>query len=731
MQNQLSGQIERITYTNDENGYTIAKVKVSGHRDLVTVVGNLMSPSAGEILEMRGKWSTHPKFGEQFNVEQYKTTMPATVFGIKKYLGSGLIKGIGPVMAGRIVKRFGKDTLDIIEKDFDRLTEVAGIGKKRIMMIRLAWDDQKEIREVMVFLQSHNVSAGYAVKIFKEYGDQSIAVVRENPFRLAMDIYGIGFVTADRIAAQMGFAKDSPQRVEAGIIYVLSQLSDEGHVYYPLEPLVKKAMEILEVAPKIIDVCLENLVLLEKIVIEDLISGKGPAGDNGKGVYLAGFHVGETGTARNLSKLAGIPPPFSPMNPEKAVKWVESQLDIRLAEKQIEAVKYALSHPVMVLTGGPGTGKTTIINAILKIFVRINKKVLLAAPTGRAAKRMSETSGHEAKTIHRLLEFSMQKGGFAKNDGNPLDCDVLIIDETSMIDSLLMYHLLKAVSTGCVLILVGDVNQLPSVGAGNVLRDIIGSGCFPVVSLNEIFRQARSSRIITNAHRINRGKMPEIQLHPDEESDFYFIHQEDPEKVLDIILEMVSTRIPKRFGFHPVDDIQVLTPMHKGLVGAGNLNTRLQEALNPGGTGITRGGREFKTKDKVMQIRNNYDKEVYNGDIGRIFRIFPEEQEVVVVFDQRKVTYDYSDLDELMPAYAVSIHKSQGSEYPVVVVPLMTQHYILLQRNLVYTAVTRGRKLVVIVGTKKAMAIAVNNNKTKMRHTQLAQRLVRNMGAYA
>ncbi len=724
MQTQLSGQIERITYTNEENGYTIAKVKVAGHRDLVTVVGNLMSPTVGEILELHGTWTTHPKFGEQFRVEHYKTKMPATVFGIKKYLGSGLIKGIGPVMAGRIVKRFGKKTLDVIEEDIDRLMAVEGVGKKRVLMIKQAWADQKEIREVMLFLQSHNVSAGYAVKIFKQYGDQSIAVVRENPFQLAMDIFGIGFVTADRIAAQMGFAKDSPRRVEAGIIYVLNQLSDEGHVYYPMNLLVEKTMEILEVDREIIFICLENLVSSEKIVIEDLITDNPAFGENSRGVYLAGFHVGETGIARFLSKLAGAPFPFPHVDGEKAVKWVETQLNIRLADKQIEAVRYALSHPVMVLTGGPGTGKTTIINAILKIFLRLKKKVLLAAPTGRAAKRVSETSGHEAKTIHRLLEFAMQKGGFAKNDRNPLDCDVLIIDETSMIDTILMYHLLKAVSAGTVLILVGDVNQLPSVGAGNVLKDIIRSGCFPVVTLNEIFRQARASRIIINAHRINNGKMPEIKLSRDEESDFYFIHQEDPEKVLDIILEMVSVRIPKRFGFHPVDDVQVLTPMHKGLVGAGNLNIRLQQVLNPKGTGISRGGREFKVNDKVMQIRNNYDKEVYNGDIGRIFRIFPEEQEVVVVFDHRKVIYDYADLDELAPAYAISIHKSQGSEYPAVVVPILTQHYILLQRNLVYTAVTRGKKLVVLVGTKKALAIAVNNNNPQERYTHLKQRLI-------
>jgi len=719
MLTELSGQIERITYTNEENGYTIAKVKVYGHRDLVTVVGNIVAPTPGEILYMRGVWTHHPKFGEQFKVDQYETKVPATVYGIKKYLGSNLIKGIGPKMAGRIVKKFGKKTLDVIEEEAERLAEVEGIGEKRTAMIRKAWDDQKEIRDVMVFLLSHGVSSGYAIKIFKAYGNRSIAVVKENPYRLAMDIFGIGFVTADQIAEKLGFDKDSPHRIEAGIIYVLNQLSDDGHVYYPDELLLAKCMENLQVDREIIAPSLKNIALSDKIVIEEITE---TLEKNHNAVFLTKFHTSETGIARLLAALLNAPASFRKIDTEKAVKWVEPQLDITLAEKQVEAIVNALKNRVMVLTGGPGTGKTTIINAMLKVFSRLKQKSMLAAPTGRAAKRMSETTGHEAKTIHRLLEFTLQKGGFQKNDQNPLGYDVLIIDEASMIDTILMYHLLKAVKPGTVLILVGDVNQLPSVGAGNVLNDIIASGAIPVVALNEIFRQARTSRIITNAHRINNGKLPIISP-PEPKSDFYFIEQEDPEKVLKIILEMIKVRIPHSFKFDPVNEIQVLTPMHKGLVGAHNLNTQLQKELNPQGAGIIRGGREYRVNDKVMQIRNNYDKDVFNGDIGRIFRIFPDEQEVVIAFDDRKVTYDYSDMDELMLAYAISVHKSQGSEYPAVIIPILTQHYILLQRNLIYTAVTRGKKLVVIVGTKKALAMGVNNDKTQKRFTYLKNRL--------
>ncbi len=722
MLTELSGQIERITYTNEENGFTIARVKVHGQQDLITVVGYLMSPTSGETLNLKGEWVNHPKFGEQFKVAEYKTTVPATVFGIERYLGSGLIKGLGPIMAGRIVKKFGKKTLDVIEKDIEKLGTVEGIGEKRINMIQQAWDEQKEIRNVMLFLQSYGVSSGYATKIFKQYGNRSVAVVTENPYRLARDIFGIGFLIADGIAEKLGVQKDSPLRVEAGILYVLQQLSDEGHVFYPYESLVKKSREILGVEKDVVVEALGSLAMDKRIIIEDINESIDEFKANNKGVYLAKFHLCETSIASRLKTLLTAPKSIRNVTVENALHWVQGQLDIALAENQAQAIRCALENKIMVITGGPGTGKTTIINAILKIFSRLGVRTLLAAPTGRAAKRMSETSGHEAKTIHRLLEYSFTQGGFQKNEEKPLNCDLLILDEVSMIDTILMHHLLKAIPTFATVVLVGDVNQLPSVGAGNVLNDIIASGTVPVVELNEIFRQAQESRIVVNAHKINSGILPTFE-HPEPGNDFYFIQQEDPEKVLEIILELTKTRIPRHFALDPVDDIQVLTPMHKGIVGSGNLNMALQESLNPSQEMITRGNRNFKVNDKVMQIRNNYDKEVFNGDIGRIADIRQEDYETTVTFDGRDVIYGFSDLDELVLAYAISVHKSQGSEYPAVVIPVVTQHYVLLQRNLIYTAVTRGRNLVVMVGTRKAFAMGVNNDKTQKRFTYLKHRL--------
>jgi exodeoxyribonuclease V alpha subunit len=720
----LQGQIERITYTNDETGFTIAKVKVYGHLDLVTIVGNLMAPTPGEIIRMRGEWTNHPKYGEQFRVVEYKSMVPASIYGIQKYLGSGLIKGIGPIMSERIVKRFGKETLNVIEEEIERLNEVEGIGEKRIEMIRRAWAEQKEIREVMIFLQSHGVSSGYATKIFKQYGNRSIEVLRENPYRLATDVFGIGFVTADRIAERLGFGKDSELRAEAGILYVLHQLADEGHVYYPYELLKKECEKVLGVEQGVIEKALVRIALDKRIIIDDLNPDIKDLEGKGKGVYLAKFHLSETSISHRLKTLIDTPKSIRKIDVERALEWVQRQLSINLVKKQVEAVKSAIENKVMVITGGPGTGKTTIINAILMIFRRLGAKVVLCAPTGRAAKRMSETTGHEAKTIHRLLQYNIQDGGFMKNNENPLDCDLIVVDEASMIDTILMHHLLKAVPLHATLILVGDVNQLPSVGAGDVLRDIIKSGLVPVVELDEIFRQARESLIIVNAHKINKGILPSLK--PSREGklqDFYFIQQEDPEEVLNAILDLVKVRIPNRFDLDPVQDIQVLTPMHKGIVGAANLNTELQKALNPAKAEIVRGNRSFRIGDKVMQIKNNYDKEVFNGDIGRIRKIDHETQEVCIAFDGRDIRYDFTDLDEIVLAYAVSVHKSQGSEYPAVVMPILIQHYVLLQRNLIYTAVTRGRRLVVLIGTKKALAIGVKNNKTQKRFTYLRYRL--------
>ena len=723
---QLSGQIERITFTSEETGYTVAKIKVYGRRDLVTIIGNMINPTPGEIIKMKGEWGNHPQYGEQFKIIFCETTTPATVHGIEKYLGSGLIKGIGPVMAKRIVKMFKEETLNVIENEIDKLVDVEGIGQKRIGMIRKAWEEQKEIRTVMIFLQDHSVSSGYAAKIYKQYGNGSIKVVQDNPYRLATDIFGIGFITADKIAEKLGFAKDSELRAAAGILYVLHELTDEGHVYYPYEPLIEKCKEMLDIDREIIVKAMGTVSVDKQIVIEDINQDIAEFKENNKAVYLSGYHIAEKNLAARLKTLINAPQSIKKIDSAKAIEWVQEKLSITLAEKQIDAVQRSAENKVMVITGGPGTGKTTIINAIIKIFAAKQTKIMLAAPTGRAAKRMSETTGHEAKTIHRMLEFNMRKGGFKKNEESPLDCQLLIVDEASMIDTLLMHHLLKAIPPTSTFIMVGDVNQLPSVGAGNVLKDIIDADIAPVVQLNEIFRQAKESSIIVNAHEINEGIIPNLKSNQEKIDDFYFIEQEEPEKVLEMIIDLVKKRIPKRFGFDSVSDIQVLTPMHRGTAGAGNLNLELQKALNPGEEGVMRGRRLFKVNDKVMQIVNNYDKEVYNGDIGRISSIDEEAKEVTVIIDDREVTYDYSDLDEIVHAYAVSIHKSQGSEYPAVVIPILTQHYVLLQRNLLYTGVTRGKKLVVIVGTKKAMAIAVKNNKTEKRYTLLKQRLIGN-----
>ena len=725
MPTRLTGQIEHITFTNQENGFTIAKVRVPGRRDLVTVVGNLLAPTPGEMLDMQGEWAHHPKFGEQFKVEQFTTQVPATVYGITKYLGSGLIKGLGPVMAGRIVEHFGKNTLDVIEQGIGRLAEVPGVGAKRIAMIAKAWEAQRDIRDVMMFLQGHGVGPGYAAKIFKQYGNRAVAVVRENPYRLATDVTGIGFATADRIAEHIGIPRHSPLRVEAGVLFVLQQLAEEGHVYYPRDALIERCREVLAVEEGSVAQALNLLAEARRVVVEARRDGAGELPAGGDAVFLSTLHRCEAGVAQRLRALQEVPRRLGSADAAQAVAWVQDRLGMAFSANQVGALRGAMAHKLMVITGGPGTGKTTIVNAILKIFSRRAARVLLAAPTGRAAKRLSEATGHEAKTIHRLLEYNAQKGGFQRDEERPLDCDLIVVDESSMIDVVLMHQLLKAVPLTAAGILVGDVNQLPSVGPGNILGDIIDSGRVPVVRLTEIFRQARQSQIIVNAHRINQGILPTSEPAGDNvpDPDFFFIEQEDPERVLETIVELVRHRIPRRFGLDPLDDIQVLTPMHKGVVGATNLNRRLQETLNPGEGGVARGDRVFRVNDKVMQIRNNYDKDVFNGDIGRITAISAEEKVLTVLIDGREVVYDFSELDEIVHAYAVSVHKSQGSEYPAVIFPVLTQHYILLQRNLIYTAVTRARRLAVIVGTRKALAIGVKNMRTDRRYTLLRERL--------
>jgi exodeoxyribonuclease V alpha subunit len=724
MGEKIQGYVERITYNNQDNGFSVIKIKVVGRRDLVTAVGNFVSITPGELLRMEGSWTSHAHFGEQFKVDRYETALPATVIGIRKYLGSGLIKGVGPVMAKRIVSLFGENTLEIIDKDAERLREVEGIGKYRLDQIRKAWEDQKDIRDLMVFLRSHEVSAAYATRIFKHYGKTSLQVVRENPYRLAMDVSGIGFITADKIARNLGFQVDSPLRAEAGILYVLHQATDEGHVCVPLGWLMDHGREMLEINPAVLEDALKRLLTDGLLTEEVLPSEIGAAFGDDRAIYLRGYHTAESQVARRLTYIEAFLPLQRKVNTQEAMEWLRRNLPFKLAPLQEQAVKQALVDKLVVITGGPGTGKTTLIRAILAVYRQRGARICLAAPTGRAAKRLSEATHHPASTVHRLLEFRPQLGGFQRNEQKPLSADLVIVDETSMMDVLLMHYLLKAVPSHATLLLVGDVDQLPSVGPGNVLKDIIASGRFPMVRLTEIFRQARQSRIVTNAHLVRQGKFPRLQTDSNDLQDFYFIEKDEPEEAFQIILKLCTDRIPARFGLNPIEDIQVLSPMHRGTVGAQKLNSALQEALNPQLQVVERNGRTFRLHDKVMQIRNNYDKDVYNGDMGRIRKIDSENHEILVEIDGRQVAYEFSELDELVLAYAVSVHKAQGSEYPAVVLPLMTQHYVMLQRNLLYTAITRAKKLAVIVGSKKALAIAVQNNKTQSRFTLLKERLI-------
>ncbi len=719
----LEGVLERVTYHDQESGYTVARLKVKGKSELVTVVGHMAQAAVGSILELTGRWEVHSKFGPQFRLDSCRTSQPASEYGIRKYLGSGLIKGLGPEMARRIVSHFGQDTLKVIEETPQRLLEVDGIGPKRLGMIKAAWKAQQQIRQVMIFLQSHDISTAYAVRIYKTYGDGCLQVVTENPYRLATDIWGIGFLTADRIAARLGFAPDSRVRIEAGLLYVLNKASDEGHCYLPYKELIERCIKILQVPEEAVRQAIADLTAAKQLMIEDLNTDPDHFQADNKAVYPAALHLCETNIAARLARLATSKRRPLAAAPQNALARVQQRLNIKLAPNQCRAVTTAIQARPMVITGGPGTGKTTLIKAIIDLYHQAAKKVALAAPTGRATKRMAEATGHPAKTIHRLLGYTPGKG-FQKNDRSPLECDLLIVDESSMIDTVLMHHLLKAVPVGAALILVGDVNQLPSVGAGNVLKDIITSGALPVVQLKEIFRQARQSRIVINAHRILKGKMP---LAPpraaDRPSDYYFIGQDNPEDVLQTIATLVARRIPHRFGFSALEEIQVLTPMHRGTLGALNLNRVLQQKLNQSSDRIEHGGRQLAAGDRVMQQRNDYEKEVFNGDIGFIEAIDRPMKRVFIRFDQRLVEYDFTELDQISLAYAVSIHKSQGSEYPAVVVPVTTQHYVMLQRNLIYTALTRASRLAVLVGTKQALAIAIGNDSPQRRYTGLEGKL--------
>lgn len=698
--------VERITYQNPENGYSVLKVKVKGYNDLVTLVGNLLEVPVGSVLLCRGEWKVDKRYGSQFVAATWEETMPATVYGIEKYLGSGLVKGIGPRFARAIVQRFGTETIDIIETEIERLYEVPNIGRKRVAKIRESWEKQKDIKNVMLFLQGYGVSTAYAAKIYREYGKESIDKVRENPYRLADDIWGIGFKTADGIAAKMGYGKEDPRRCRSGILYTLGQLSDEGHVYAEEEQLVKTAEQLLEAGETAIRDSLARM-----LQAEDLILDKGA-------IYLPPFYHAECGTSRRLRDLAestgrslfdGL---FDPSS-------LTAETGIEYDEVQLAAIRQAVTSKVMVLTGGPGTGKTTTTQGIIAALKKAGLRVLLAAPTGRAAKRMSEATGMEAKTIHRLLEYNPQDG-YKRNDENPLEGDALIVDECSMIDILLMNNLLKAVPVGMRLVFVGDIDQLPSVGAGNVLRDIIDSQRIPVVRLVCIFRQAQKSRIVMNAHAINQGRFPDTSNGRD--TDFFFMREDDPERAAETIVRLVKERLPRAYRESP-DRIQVLTPMQRGVVGAANLNLLLQQALNPSGPSLNRGGYTYRQGDRVMQQCNNYDKDVFNGDLGYIREVDTEERTLKVDFDGKWVEYDVTELDELTLAYATTIHKAQGSEYPIVVMPVLMTHFVMLQRNLIYTGITRAKKICVLIGATKALAYAVRNMSVLKRNTSLRERL--------
>ncbi|MCA1946208.1 MAG: ATP-dependent RecD-like DNA helicase [Desulfovibrio sp.] len=713
---ELAGRIERVTFSNPENGFTVARVRLPGSRHPVTVVGAMLDALPGQEFKFVGRWKEDPRYGPQFLAESAVQALPVEEDGIRLFLGSGVIKGVGPELANRIVNHFKEETLDILDRFPERLLEVDGVGEKKLKMVAEGWAAQRDVREAMLFFQSHGVSAAHALRIFKHYGPAAVAVVQHNPYRLCMEVRGFGFLTADAIARKLNFAKDSDLRVEAGIVYVLGEETGQGHVFSPKDALLERAERMLEVPESLCRKALENLVFEGRLILEDLP-------EVGEAVYLTSFHTAERRVASRLRTLAAAPRRLRPMDPEDAIQEVEKSLGITLAPRQVEAVEQAGRSKVLVVTGGPGTGKTTIIKAILALYQSMDAEALLAAPTGRAAKRMAEACGQEAMTIHRLLEFSQQTGGFSRGEEDPLDCDLLIIDESSMMDLMLMHHLLKAVPLGATMVLVGDVHQLPSVGPGNVLKDIIGSGAVPVVELDEVFRQARQSDIVLGAHAINQGDMPYMETSRERVSDFYFIEEEDPERCARRIVDLVKNHIPRRFKLDPMEDIQVLAPMHKGSAGVEKLNEMLQLSLNPQEKALVRGGKRFQLHDRIMQLRNNYDLDIYNGDLGRVVAVDPQGPGLLVKFDGREVLLEGADLDDATPAYAISIHKSQGSEYPAVVVPVLTQHYVMLQRNLLYTAVTRGRKLVVLAGSRKALAMAVRNNKTLTRHTWLARRL--------
>ncbi|MEM9776076.1 MAG: ATP-dependent RecD-like DNA helicase [Chloroflexota bacterium] len=738
---QISGSVERITYYNAENGYTVMRLNpdkrgmlpfkyASGKDRFITVVGNLPEVQPGEWLKLTGKWLNHPKHGRQFTAEKCTQSLPANVEGIKRYLGSGMIRGVGKVMAGRIVDMFGEDTLDVIEKHPEKLSSVIGIGKKRVYGIQKAWDEQKSIKEVMIFLQSHGVTTGLATKIYKKYGDDALQVVQQTPYKMVADIHGIGFKSADKIAQALGLKPDDPGRIEAGIAYTLNDMSQQGHVYVPQSELEPKASEILGVAEEKVTYIIETLEESDLIKREKLADDKDKLGKVGlevaepeTAVYLTPLYYSEVGVTNRIKALMEHPTSRVRAGFTRKAPSVNMPGSI-LSEEQQRAVAIALENKVSVLTGGPGTGKTTTLRAVLDGLDARGKTCALASPTGRAAKRLAEATGREAKTIHRLLEFKPGEG-WGRNESNPIDADMVVIDEVSMLDVVLANTLLKAVDINSHILFVGDVDQLPSVGAGDVLRDLIRSEVPAVIRLTQIFRQAQDSLIVQNAHLINQGKLP---VTPKEATDFFMFVKEEPEELADLIVDLCKRRIPAKFKLDPFDDVQILCPMYNGAVGVTNINKLMQQGLNPAGKRKGEkalGGRMFREGDKVMQTVNNYDKNVFNGDIGRVTGVDTVQQLITVNMEGMPVVYDFLEADELVHAYAISVHKSQGSEYPCVVIPVVTQHYMMLQRNLLYTAVTRAKKLVILAGTRRALGMAVKNNKVSQRHTALDWRLTK------
>jgi exodeoxyribonuclease V alpha subunit len=712
---RLNGSVERVTFHSEETGFCVLRVKVKGQRDLVTVVASAASVTPGEYVDCSGLWHNDKTHGLQFRASHIKVVPPSTIEGIEKYLGSGMVRGIGSHFAKVLVKAFREEVFSVIENKPERLMDLPGIGRKRMEMVTGAWAEQKSIREIMVFLQSHGIGTARAVRIYKTYGEEAITKVTENPYRLALDIHGVGFKTADDLAAKLGIAPDSMIRAQAGVRHVLQEISNDGHCASPWDTLVETAAKLLEIPEPVIESAIREEIELENLV-QDRIDGR-PC------LFLTPLHRAETGAAASLVRLMRGQPSWGFLDADKVVPWVEGKTGLTLSDSQRHAVKLALSSKIVVITGGPGVGKTTLVNSILTIIRAKQSLVTLCAPTGRAARRLSESTGIEAKTIHRHLEFDPTVFGFKRGRDNPLETDLVVVDEFSMVDIVLLNRLLAAIPDHAAFMMVGDVDQLPSVGPGAALADIIESGVVPTVRLTEIFRQAATSRIIVNAHRINRGEMP-LRTEGAELTDFYFIPAETPEEIRKKLLQVVTERIPKRFNLHPVRDVQVLTPMNRGGLGSRSLNVELQQRLNEKSEPkITRFGATFAPGDKVIQTENNYNKEVFNGDIGRVTGIEQEEGIVRVNYDGRIVEYEFGELDELSLAYATSIHKSQGSEYPAVVIPLAMQHYMLLERNLLYTAVTRGKKLVTIIGQPKALAMAVKNQKSNRRLTKLSSRL--------